>query len=62
MIVTEFNFFQIHWKMIPRYAPIVVQNMFRVTPKPFDAVDVIFGFFIKEALNKSVRPELVEGS
>src|SRR5450759_94706 len=48
MIVTVFDFFQIHWEMIPRYASIVVQNMFSITPKSFDAVDMVFGFFINK--------------
>ena len=46
MIVTVFDFFQIHWKVIPRYAPIVVQNVFSITPKSFNAVDMVFGLFI----------------
>ena len=50
MIVTEFNFFQIHWKMIFRYAPIVVQNVFCITPKSFNAVDIVFGLFTYKAL------------
>ena len=50
MIVTVFNFFQIHWKVIPRYAPIVVQNVFSITPKSFNAVDMVFGLFINKAL------------
>src|SRR5674476_308010 len=45
MIVTVFDFFQIHWKVIPRYAPIVVQNMFSITPKTFNAIDMVFGLF-----------------
>src|SRR5450759_525151 len=49
MIVTVFNFFQIHWKVIPRYAAIVVQNMFSITPKPFNAVDMVFGLFTHKA-------------
>ena len=46
MIVTVFNFFQIHGKVIPRYAPIVVQNMFSITPESFNAVDMVFGLFV----------------
>jgi hypothetical protein len=49
MIVTVFNFFQIHWKVIPRYAPIVVQNMFSITLKPFNPGDMVFGLFTHEA-------------
>src|SRR5450759_3483457 len=48
MIVTVFNFLQIHGKVIPRYAAIVVQNMFSITPKSFNAIDVVFGFFINK--------------
>src|SRR5450759_1921328 len=50
MIVTVFDFFQIHWKMIPRYASIIVQNVFSITPKSFNAVDVVFGFFINKVI------------
>lgn len=49
MIVTVFNFFQVHGKVIPRYAPIVVQNVFSTTPKSFNAVDMVFGLFTYEA-------------
>lgn len=48
MIVTVFDFFQIHGKVVPRYAPIVVQNVFSITPKPFNAVDMVFGLFTNE--------------
>lgn len=35
------DLFKIHRKMILGNTPIVVQNMLHVTPKPFDAVDMI---------------------
>lgn len=49
MIVTVFNFFQIHGKVIPRYAPIVIQNMFSITPKSLNPVDMVIGLITYKA-------------
>lgn len=36
--------------MVPRNTSVVVQNMFSITPKTFDAVNVVFGSFIDKLL------------
>ena len=41
MIVTEFHFFKIHRKMIFGNSAVIVQNMFRITPKSFNAINMI---------------------
>ena len=41
MIESVLHLFKIHRKVIFGNTPIIVQNMLRITPKPFDAVDVV---------------------
>jgi len=36
--------------MVPRNTSVVVQNMFSITPKTFDAVNMVFGSFIDKLL------------
>jgi hypothetical protein len=36
--------------MVPRNTSVVVQNMFSITPKTFDAVNVVLGSFIDKLL------------
>jgi len=36
--------------MVPRNTSVVVQNMFSITPKPLDAVNVVLGSFIDKLL------------
>lgn len=40
--------------MIPRYAPIVAQNMLGITPKSPNAVDMVLGLFIYELFRVGV--------
>ena len=46
MIKPELNLFKIHRKVIFGNPSIIVQHMFRITPKPFNAVNVILGSFV----------------
>jgi hypothetical protein len=43
MVESILDLFKIHGKMILGNPAVIVQNMLRKTPKPLDAVDVIFG-------------------
>ncbi len=52
MNVAVFNFAHIDWKVIPRYVPIVVQNLFSITPKPAR----LFGLFIHEVFGVNCHP------
>ena len=36
--------------MVPRNTSVVVQNMFSITPKPLDAINVVLGSFIDKLL------------
>ena len=42
MIKSIFHFFKIHWKVIFGNTAVIVQDMLGVTPKPFNAVNVVF--------------------
>src|SRR3989338_4184268 len=44
MIETIFHFFKIHRKMILGNPSVIVQDMFRKTPKSFNTVNVILAF------------------
>ena len=44
MVEPVLDLFKIHRKMILGNPAIIVQNMFRIAPKPFNAVDMIFAF------------------
>ena len=46
MIKAVLHFFKIHREMILGNPTIIIQNMFSKTPKPFNAVDMIFCFLI----------------
>lgn len=46
MIEPILHFFKIHRKMIFGKDSIIVKNMFGVTPKTFNAVDMVFGFLV----------------
>jgi hypothetical protein len=48
VIKPVFDFLQIHWEVILRDAAIVVENVFSITPKTFDAIDVVLGSFIDQ--------------
>ena len=48
MIKPVFDFLQIHWEVILRDAPVVVENVLSIAPEALDAVDVIFGAFVDE--------------
>lgn len=41
VIKTILDFFEVHWKMIFRDTPVVIQDMFGVTPKSFDPIDMV---------------------
>ena len=41
MIKTILDFLQVHWEMVLRDAAILIQNMFRITPKAFNTIDII---------------------
>ena len=49
VIVTIFDFLQTHPKVARRKVIIVRQNILGMTPKPFDAVDVVLGLFFDES-------------
>ena len=42
MVEAIFDFFQVHRKMVFGHAPIMIQNMFRVTPKAFNPINMVF--------------------
>ena len=44
MVETVLHFFKIHREVIFGNSAIIVQNMFRITPKSFNAVNMIFAF------------------
>lgn len=44
MIKAILDLFQIHGKMIFGDASVVIQNMFRITPKAFDPINMVFDF------------------
>lgn len=46
MIKTKLHLFKIHRKVIFGNPSIIVQHMFRITPKPFNTVNVIFGSWV----------------
>jgi len=64
VVESVLHFFKIHGKVIFGNTPVIVQNMLRVTPKPFDAVNVIFGAFVHQmffVLNRVVLAQPFEG-
>ena len=46
MIEPVFDLFQVHREEILQYSPIVIQNVLSITPKTFDAIDVIFSSLV----------------
>jgi hypothetical protein len=60
MIKSILHLSKIHRKVVLGNAPIIVQNMFRKTPKTFDAVDVIFGTFVDEVFSMLHRMMLAQ--
>ena len=48
MVVSVLHFFKIHREMIFGNSSVIVQDMFRKTPKSFNAVDVIFGTLVNQ--------------
>jgi len=48
MIESVLRLLKIHRKMIFGNSPIIVQHMFRKTPKPFNAVHMIFGSLVHQ--------------
>jgi hypothetical protein len=48
VVESVLHFFKIHGKMIFGNSPIIVQDMLRVTPKSFNAVNVILGALVHQ--------------
>src|SRR3989344_6935015 len=64
MIESVLHFFKVHREMILGNTPVIVQNMLRKTPKPFNAVNVIPGAFVHQVLfvlHRVVLAETLEG-
>src|SRR3989344_6155471 len=64
VIESVLNFFKIHRKMIFGNTSVIVQNMLRVTPKSFNAVNVILGVFVHQmffVLHRVVLAQTFEG-
>ena len=71
VVVSVLHFFKIHGKVVFGNSPVIVQDVLRKTPKPLDAVDVIFGAFVNhvfgmlhrmmfaQPLQRIVAPEFV---
>lgn len=60
MIKPVFDFLQIHWEVILRNAPVVVENVLSIAPETLDAVDVIFGAFVDEGFMVTDRMVFTE--